>query len=194
MFTTINLEVSVKNLKARDLVMCSLFVALIIVGTFIRIPIPVLPFTLQLLFTMLAGLLLGPELGASAVIVYIILGLIGLPVFTEGGGFAYVFKPTFGYIVGFAVGAYATGKIANKEKRPDMKRLLIANFVGLAIVYIFGMVYYYFISNFYLASPIGVKAIILYCFVLAVPGDIFLCILGAFLGKRLIPVINKSYN
>lgn len=194
MFTTINLEVSVKNLKARDLVMCSLFVALIIVGTFIRIPIPVLPFTLQLLFTMLAGLLLGPELGASAVIVYIILGLIGLPVFTEGGGFAYIFKPTFGYIVGFAVGAYATGKIANKEKRPDMKRLLIANFVGLAIVYIFGMVYYYFISNFYLASPIGVKAIILYCFVLAVPGDIFLCILGAFLGKRLIPVINKSYN
>lgn len=183
-----------KNLKARDLVMCSLFVALIIVGTFIRIPIPVLPFTLQLLFTMLAGLLLGPELGASAVIVYIILGLIGLPVFTEGGGFAYVFKPTFGYIIGFAVGAYATGKIANKEKRPDMKRLLIANFVGLAIVYIFGMVYYYFISNFYLASPIGVKAIILYCFILAVPGDIFLCILGAFLGKRLIPVINKSYN
>ena len=62
------LEVNVKNLKARDLVMCSLFVALIVVGTFIRVPIPVLPFTLQLLFTMLAGLLLGPELGATAVV------------------------------------------------------------------------------------------------------------------------------
>lgn len=182
-----------KKLKARDLVLCSLFVALIIVGCFIRIPIPVLPFTLQLLFTMLAGLLLGPELGATAVIVYIILGLIGLPVFTEGGGFAYIFKPTFGYIVGFAVGAYATGKIANKDKKPDLKRLLIANFVGLFIIYAFGMIYYYFISNFYLASPIGVKAIIIYCFLLAVPGDIFLCILGAFLGKRLIPVINKAY-
>ncbi|MEQ2400974.1 biotin transporter BioY [Peptoniphilus hominis (ex Hitch et al. 2025)] len=183
-----------KNLKARELVLCSLFVALIIVGTFIRIPIPVLPFTLQLLFTMLAGLLLGPELGTICVLVYIILGLIGLPVFTEGGGFGYIFKPTFGYILGFAVGAYATGKIANKEKRPDMKRLLTANFVGLAIVYIFGMVYYYFISNFYLASPIGVKAIIIYCFLLAVPGDIFLCFVGAFLGKRLIPIVNKSYN
>jgi len=147
--------------------MCSLFVALIIVGTFIRVPIPVLPFTLQLLFTMLAGLLLGPELGATAVVVYIIC---------------------------FAFGAYATGKIANKDKRPDMKRLLKANFVGLAIVYIMGMVYYYFISNFYLGSPIGVKAIIIYCFLLAVPGDIVLCFLGAFLGKRLIPVINKAYN
>ncbi len=183
-----------KNLKAKDLVMCSLFVALIIVGTFIRVPIPVLPFTLQLLFTMLAGLLLGPELGATAVVVYIILGLMGLPVFTEGGGIAYIFKPSFGYIIGFAVGAYVTGKIANKDKRPDMKRLLKANFVGLAIVYILGMVYYYFISNFYLGSPIGVKAIIIYCFLLAVPGDIVLCFLGAFLGKRLIPIINKSYN
>ena len=183
-----------KNLKAKDLVMCSLFVALIIVGTFIRVPIPVLPFTLQLLFTMLAGLLLGPELGATAVVVYIILGLIGLPVFTEGGGFAYVLKPSFGYIIGFAFGAYATGKIANNDKRPDMKRLLKANFVGLAIVYIMGMVYYYFISNFYLGSPIGLKAIIIYCFLLAVPGDIVLCFLGAFLGKRLIPVINKAYN
>ena len=75
-----------------------------------------------------------------------------------------------------------------------MKRLLKANFVGLAIVYIMGMVYYYFISNFYLGSPIGVKAIIIYCFLLAVPGDIVLCFLGAFLGKRLIPVINKAYN
>ncbi|MDU1042926.1 MULTISPECIES: biotin transporter BioY [Peptoniphilus] len=183
-----------KNSKVRDLVLCSLFVALVIVGTFIRIPIPVLPFTLQLLFTMLAGLLLGPKLGATSVIIYIILGLIGIPVFTEGGGIGYIFKPTFGYIVGFAVGAYATGKIANKEKNPSMKRLLIANFIGLFIVYAFGMIYYYVISNFYLASPIGVKAIILYCFVLAVPGDIFLCFLGAMLGKRLIPMINRGFN
>ena len=123
-----------------------------------------------------------------------ILGLIGIPVFTEGGGIGYIFKPTFGYIVGFAVGAYATGKIANKEKNPSMKRLLIANFIGLFIVYAFGMIYYYVISNFYLASPIGVKAIILYCFVLAVPGDIFLCFLGAMLGKRLIPMINRGFN
>ena len=183
-----------KNSKVRDLVLCSLFVALVIVGTFIRIPIPVLPFTLQLLFTMLAGLLLGPKLGATSVIIYIILGLIGIPVFTEGGGIGYIFKPTFGYIVGFAVGAYATGKIANKEKNPSMRRLLIANFIGLFIFYAFGMIYYYIISNFYLASPIGVKAIILYCFVLAVPGDIFLCFLGAMLGKRLIPMINRGFN
>ena len=49
--------------KTKALVYCSLFTALIAVGAFIRVPIPVLPFTLQYLFTMLAGLLLGPRLG-----------------------------------------------------------------------------------------------------------------------------------
>ena len=180
--------------KVRDLVLCSLFVALIIVGTFIRVPIPVLPFTLQFLFTMLAGLLLGPKLGATSVIVYIILGLIGIPVFTEGGGIGYVFKPSFGYIIGFVFSTYVTGKIANKEKNPSMKRLLIANFAGLLILYAIGMIYYYFMSNYYLGSPIGVKALILYCFILAIPGDILLCILGAILGKRLIPMVNKGFN
>ena len=61
--------------------MCSLFVALIVVGAFIKIPVPVVPFTLQLLFTMMAGLLLGGKLGAVSVGVYILMGLLGLPIF-----------------------------------------------------------------------------------------------------------------
>lgn len=182
-----------KNLKTKDLVLCALFVALIAIGAFIKIPIPVVPFTLQFLFTMLAGLLLGPELGFISVITYIIIGLIGLPIFSEGGGIAYIFKPSFGYIIGFAFGAYVTGKIAHEGNRPSIKKLLIANFSGLFIVYSFGMIYYYLISNFYLNSPIGVWTLILYCFILAVPGDILLCFIGAFLGKRLIPILKKSY-
>ncbi|MDE6015745.1 MAG: biotin transporter BioY [Acetatifactor sp.] len=168
-----------------------MFVALIAVGAFIKIPIPVVPFTLQVLFTMLAGLLLGGKLGASAVCIYIVMGLLGLPVFTEGGGLAYVLKPSFGYIIGFAVGAYVTGTIANKTPRPGYRRLLCANFIGLGIVYLFGMVYYYLISNFYLGTPMGLWPLFLYCFLLVVPGDIALCILGAILGRRLIPIMKK---
>ena len=168
-----------------------MFVALIIVGAFIRIPVPLVPFTLQFLFTMLAGLLLGGRLGAVSVGVYIVLGLLGIPVFAEGGGLSYVLKPSFGYIIGFAVGAYVTGKIANQTVKPGYKRLLAANFIGLAIVYTFGMVYYYLISDFYLGTPIGLWPLFLYCFILAVPGDIVLCILGAVLGKRLNPVIKN---
>lgn len=178
--------------KTKDLAMCSLFVALIIVGAFIKIPVPVVPFTLQLLFTMMAGLLLGGKLGALSVCIYIFMGLIGLPVFAEGGGFAYILKPSFGYIIGFAVASYVTGVIANKVSNPSYKRLFAANFTGLGIVYLFGMVYYYLMSNFYLGTPIGLWPLFLYCFILAVPGDILLCILGALLGKRMIPIIQNG--
>lgn len=178
--------------KTRDLILCALFAALIAAGAWIRIPIPVVPFTLQLLFTMMAGILLGGRLGAASVCIYIFMGLIGLPVFAEGGGMAYVFKPSFGYLIGFAVGAYVTGVIANKTSTPGIGRLLAANFAGLGIVYLFGMVYYYGMSNFYLGTPIGLWPLFLYCFLLAVPGDIVLCVLGAVLGKRLVPILHRS--
>lgn len=176
----------------KKITMMSLFTALIAIGAFIKIPIPVLPFTLQFLFTMLAGLLMGGKLGAISVAMYIMLGLMGLPIFTQGGGLGYVLMPTFGYLIGFLIGSYVTGKIANMVPNPSYKRLLASNFIGLLIVYGLGMVYYYYISNFYLHTPIGIGALFLYCFILAVPGDIVLCIVAAIIAKRLIPVIKKE--
>lgn len=176
----------------KKITMMSFFTALIAIGAFIKIPIPVLPFTLQFLFTMLAGLLMGGKLGAISVAMYIMLGLMGLPIFTQGGGLGYLVMPTFGYLIGFLIGSYVTGKIANMVPNPSYKRLLASNFIGLLIVYGLGMVYYYYISNFYLHSPIGIGALFLYCFILAVPGDIVLCIAAAIIAKRLIPVIKKE--
>lgn len=178
--------------KTHQLILCALFTALIAVGAFIQIPIPMLPFTLQFLFTMLAGLLLGGKLGAISVFSYMALGLMGIPIFTQGGGIGYVLKPTFGYIIGFCIASYVTGKIANKVARPSLKRLLIANFVGLVIVYLTGMVYYYLICNYVINTPIGLWPLILYCFILAVPGDIFLCIFAALLAKRLAVVVKPK--
>ena len=80
--------------RSRDMALVALFAALTAVGAFIRIPVPVVPFTLQFLFTNLAGLLLGAKRGAAAVCVYMAAGLIGVPVFTQGGGPWYVMNPT----------------------------------------------------------------------------------------------------
>ena len=175
--------------KTKQLVFCSLFTALIAVGAFIKIPVPVVPFTLQYLFTMLAGLILGPRLGTISVTAYMLLGLAGLPIFTEGGGLWYVLKPSFGYIIGFCIGTYVTGTLAAKLKKRTFARYLAANLAGLAVVYAAGMIYYYVICNYVIDTPIGIWPLILYCFLLAVPGDIALSILGAIIARRVRPVV-----
>lgn len=175
--------------KTNDMILCAMFVALIAAGAFIKIPVPVVPFTLQYLFTMMAGLLLGAKKGSLAVLIYIALGLMGLPVFAQGGGIGYLLQPSFGYLIGFAAGAYTTGTLASNTLHPGNRQLFIANFTGLGIVYFCGMSYYWLISRFYLGTPIGLWPLFLYCFLLAVPGDVLLCIAGVFLGKRLIPLI-----
>lgn len=177
--------------KTKDITLIALFTSLITVGAFIKVPIPVVPFTLQYLFTMLAGLLLGAKRGSLSVLCYVLLGLLGLPIFAQGGGIAYVLNPTFGYLIGFCIGTYVTGLIARKVTL-TIKRLLLANFAGLAIVYLCGMIYYWAICTFYIGNSIGIWTLVLYCFLLAVPGDILLCFLAAFLGKRLIPILGKE--
>ena len=101
--------------KTRELVLFSLFTALTAIGAFIRVPVPLCPFTLQLLFTTLAGLILGSKKGAASVAVYVALGLAGVPVFTQGGGPGYIFQPTFGYLLGFIAGAWFMGKIGEND-------------------------------------------------------------------------------
>ena len=112
--------------KTKSMIYCGLFTALIAAGAFIKIPVPVVPFTLQYLFTMLAGLFLGSRKGMISVVAYMLLGLAGLPIFSEGGGIWYIFKPSFGYIIGFCLGTYVTGLIAEplpeeKQKETDRK-------------------------------------------------------------------------
>ncbi len=180
--------------SVRDLAMCALFTTLTVAGAFIKIPVPVVPFTLQFLFTMLSGLLLGSKKGAASVGVYVLLGLVGVPVFAEGGGFWYILKPSFGYLIGFIIAAYVTGKITENMKKLVAWKILAANFIGLLIVYGVGMVYYYIICNYVIDTPLGIWPLFLYCFILAVPGDICLCILAAFIAKRVKPVLrNMGY-
>jgi biotin transport system substrate-specific component len=99
-----------------------------------------------------------------------ILGLAGLPVFSSGGGLAYIFRPSFGYIIGFVAAAFITGVIARKFPDPSFKRLLAASLAGIAVIYLIGMVYFYLISNYVINSPIDLKALFIYCFAVTVPG------------------------
>lgn len=173
-----------KNLTIKEIVLCALFIALITAGTFVRIPVGTDVYTLQFLFTLLAGLLLGARLGALAVGAYILLGLIGVPVFASGGGPGYVLQPTFGYLIGFVLQAWFCGKYARKLSNITFRKILLVNAGGMAIVYLLGISWFYIFSNYVISAPIGLWAAIFYCGILQAGPDFLLCMAAAGLGLR----------
>lgn len=180
-----------KKPKVKSLVLCGLFTALIGVGAFIKIPIPYVPISLQNFITTLAGLLLGAKLGAASVLIYIIIGLLGIPVFVNGGGISYIFNPTFGYLLGFILGAFITGKIA-QNNQINFLRALTASLLGMGAVYVVGIPYFYIIANYFTNNSINFSRLLVVGFLSTLPGDLIKCLICAYLSTKLIPAIQKN--
>lgn len=146
--------------SSREITLAGLMAAIMVVVTIItRIPfvLAVVPFSLQPLIAILAGLLLGARTGALSVTVYILLGLIGLPVFATDpfGGPAYVLKPTFGFLLGQVLAAYTAGKIFASSKNKEIKNYLLASIVGMAVIYVVGLPYLYVVLNLYFGKTVS---------------------------------------
>lgn len=133
--------------RTERLVLVALFAALTWVGAYIRVPIlPEVPFTLQTLMVVMAGLILGPRYALYSQGLYVLMGLIGIPVFAGGaGGPGYVLQPTFGFILGFLLAGVLVGWVG-KTGRPSFFRSLIAALVGMAAIYAVGLPYLYLIK------------------------------------------------
>jgi len=96
----------------------ALFGALTALGAYILLPVPPVPITLQTLFLYLAAAVLGGALGAWSQIVYLLLGVIGLPVFAGGkAGLGVLTGPTGGYLAGFIPAAWLTGRLIAARAR-----------------------------------------------------------------------------
>lgn len=180
-----------RQMNILAMIQCSLFVALIAAGAFIKVPLPVIPFTLQILFTNLAGILLGKKYGAISVIAYILLGLIGLPIFTSGGGFSYILHPTFGYMIGMVIGAYVAGSVREKIGDFNYKTTIIAGLLNVAVIYLIGVPYFIGVMKFYMDSTMAISALIMTGFVMTIPGDLIKVILSSLLAKRIGPSVNN---
>lgn len=179
--------------NARELAMCGLFAALIAVGAFIKITIPVQPFpmhfTMQWFFVLLAGFLLRPRLACASVCTYLAVGLVGIPVFAAGGGPAYLIRPTFGFLLGFAGAAWVIGKVTELMHPVKLRQLLVPAVCGLAVYYLSGMIYFYLISNFVISMPVGWKVVLINCCLLTIVQDFILCVLAAAVAAQLRPVL-----
>lgn len=93
----------------RKLLAVTLATVMIIFAANISVPAYPVPFTLQSLVVLLIGALLGHKLGVCAVLFYLLLGVVGLPVFANGGNFTTLLSPTAGYLLGCVVSVYLAG-------------------------------------------------------------------------------------
>ena len=126
----------------KRLMFAALFAALTAAVSPIKIPLvftPV-PISLQTLMVLLAGALLGANLGALSQLLYVLVGTLGLPVFAGGSsGFGALFGPSGGYLLGFIAAAFVIGKLVEKAKKPSFMQLVIAMVVGSLVIYVFGV-------------------------------------------------------
>ena len=164
--------------------LCALFIALMAVGSFIRIPTPLTPLTLQAQIALLAGVLLGGLWGSLSVLLYVLLGLIGVPIFAGGGGVSYIFQPTFGYLLGFGVAAFVSGKIARRGMI-TVGRIAFALTIGLVITYLIGLLYAVLVLTAYLHQVILWKEFLIGFVLITLPKDLVLTALSVPLLKRL---------
>lgn len=141
-------------MKTKHLVFVALFAALIAVGAQIRVPVGPVPFTLQMPMVLLTALVLGSKLGALSTLVYMLVGLIGVPVFAGSGGIGALLSPSFGFVLGFIPAAYVAG-IGVREGQP-VHQSLINTYLALLTTFIFGVAYFIFIMNIVIGTPVGV--------------------------------------
>ena len=177
---------SLRNFRKRDyirkLTQSALFCSLIMIGAYIKIPFAV-PVTLQLMFSNTSALLLGRRWGCVPSLLYLLLGLAGLPVFTYGAGLSSLLSPTFGFTLGFVLGSAAAGYISEAVKH--RASAVIASAVNTAVVYLCGLVYFIFISRVYLGEAHSISHALSVCILPFIIPDTVKIIISLMLAKRL---------
>lgn len=150
------------NISTRELVLASLFTAMMCALTIVvRMvqPVVVIPFSLQPLVMLLAASLLSPPAVFLSMLAYLLLGLIGLPVFAAPpyGGPAYALVPSFGFLLAFPIAGWAQSRLI---KGQGVLNLAAAGVVAVLIYYLLGLPYMYMILNFYLGHQIDVGQVL----------------------------------
>ncbi|GMQ57550.1 biotin transporter BioY [Vallitalea sediminicola] len=167
------------ELNAKKMSLIGMFAALMTVGAYVKLPLFMLEFTFQLFFCIFAGLLLGSRLGMISMMVYTLVGLIGVPVFSRGGGFGYVFQSSFGYILGFILGAFVTGKVVEIMKKDNFLVNIMASLTGVGAIYLVGVPYLYIILNLYLTKGYALDVVVGFGFFQPIIGDLILSIVAS---------------
>lgn len=155
------------KLKTKDIIHVGLFAALTSAGAFLSIPIGPVPITLQSMIVLMAGLILGSKKGFMSQLVYMLIGLIGVPVFAGGvGGASAILRPSFGFVFGFMAMAYVVGLM-----REHGFSALKSTIVGTLVLYLVGLPYMALILNVLGNSGFNFIQILNMGLIMFIPGD-----------------------
>ena len=177
------------RVQTRMLALAALFTAVTAAANFIKIPVGVVPITLLFFATALAGVLLGPRWGAASQAVYVVLGLIGLPVFTGGGGLGYVLQPSFGFLLGLIPAAWVIGMLSRRT--PGPLRVALASLAGLGVLYLVGLPYMWLILNVYLERGLALPALLWSGMLIFLPEDALKIAAVAALSRPLLKGVDR---
>ncbi|MGE7933114.1 biotin transporter BioY [Viridibacillus arvi] len=185
---------SKSKLRTVDLVYCALFATLMMIGANITSFAPFMvvggvPITLQAFFAILAGLVLGSRLGALSIMVYMLIGLAGAPVFARfGGGFSQILSPTFGFVVAFILVAFIVGKIVENYRSKRM--YIIAAIIGVFVSYLIGTNWMYAAYMLWFSAPEGFTYKMAWLWMMPpLPKDIILAVFAGVFGHRIQKVL-----
>lgn len=189
-----------KNKSVLKISFIALFAAIICFGCFIRIPLGVIPIVLQNALCILCAVLLGGVLAGAPAALFLIAGLIGLPVYSGGtGGLAVWLGPTGGFLPGYLIGAVVAGFIAGKpsvaEKKLTVKvvvRVSAAVVTGLVILYIPGVIRFSYWATAAGKVPADKTALaytMAACVIPYIPGDILKAVIAIPVALKLRPVL-----
>lgn len=129
------------SLKLRTMIVSALFAAIIGILAQITIPLPLVPITGQTLAIGLVGTILGSRHGTLTVLLYLIIGAIGIPIFAQlSGGIGILVGPTGGFLIGFIPAAFIIGYYLEKTSF-TVRNAVIANIIGTLITLIFGTIW-----------------------------------------------------
>lgn len=185
-----------KKIRTIDITMVGVFVALMAVGANSAsfLVIGGVPITLQTFFSVLAGCILGSRIGALAMIVYTLVGLVGAPVFAQfTGGPAILIKPTFGFILSYILVSYVVGLIIEKAEKPTVSRFVVASLIGMVINYVLGTNYMYYAYKLWADAPDGFTYQVAWGWMLfPLPKDIILSIVAGAISPRIYAAVRKS--
>ena len=172
---------------AREISYLALGVALMTVCAWITIPIAAIPVTLQTLAVALLGVLFGTVRGTAAVLVYLLMGIIGIPVFSNfNAGVVALLGPTGGYLIGFLfdvaiVGIFARLPIKNQVVKTAL--VYLGMLLAIAVLYFFGTLW--FVTVYSRRSAEGIGAALMLCVVPYILPDAVKLALAAILTVRL---------